>query len=152
MTPTRLTLIEGDSATYRISLATAPSADVMVTLTGTNAELEADDTTLTFTSQNWGNPQTVRLTAVTDSNTVMDQVTLTHTADAGYDSVTADLEVIITDSSPQLQFSSTEIELDEGGTTSYTVRLSARPIAEVTVMLSGHADTSLTVNPPCVDL
>ncbi len=147
LTPTRLTLIEGDSATYRISLATAPSADVMVTLTGTNAELEADDTTLTFTSQNWGNPQTVTLTAVTDSNTVMDQVTLTHSADAGYDSVTADLEVIITDSSPQLQFSSTEIELDEGGTTSYTVRLSARPIAEVTVMLSGHADTSLTVNP-----
>ena len=147
LTPTRLTLIEGGSATYRISLATAPSADVMVTLTGTNAELEADDTTLTFTSQNWGNPQTVTLTAVTDSNTVTDQVTLTHSADAGYDSVTADLEVTITDSSPQLQFSGTEIELDEGGTTSYTVRLSARPIAEVTVMLSGHADTSLTVNP-----
>ncbi len=147
LTPTRLTLIEGDSASYRVSLAAAPSADVMVTLTGTNAELRADDTTLTFTSQNWGNPQTVTLTAVTDSNTVMDQVTLTHSADAGYDSVTADLEVIITDSSPQLQFSSTEIELDEGGTTSYTVRLSARPIAEVTVMLSGHADTSLTVNP-----
>ncbi len=147
LTPTRLTLIEGDSASYRVSLAAAPSADVMVTLTGTNAELEADDTTLTFTSQNWGNPQTVTLTAVTDSNTVTDQVTLTHSADAGYDSVTADLEVIITDSSPQLQFSSTEIELDEGGSTSYTVRLSARPIAEVTVMLSGHADTSLTVNP-----
>ena len=147
LSTTRLTLIEGGSASYRVSLAAAPSADVMVTLTGTNAELEADDTTLTFTSQNWGNPQTVTLTAVTDSNTVMDQVTLTHSADAGYDSVTADLEVIITDSSPQLQFSSTEIELDEGGTTSYTVRLSARPIAEVTVMLSGHADTSLTVNP-----
>ncbi len=148
LSTTRLTLIEGDSATYRISLAAAPSANVvMVTIEGTNAELEADDTTLTFTSQNWGNPQTVTLTAVTDSNTVMDQVTLTHTADAGYDSVTADLEVTITDSSPQLQFSGTEIELDEGGTTSYTVRLSARPIAEVTVMLSGHADTSLTVNP-----
>ena len=148
LSTTRLTLIEGDSATYRISLAAAPSANVvMVTIEGTNAELEADDTTLTFTSQNWGNPQTVTLTAVTDSNTVMDQVTLTHSADAGYDSVTADLEVTITDSSPQLQFSGAEIELDEGGTTSYTVRLSARPIAEVTVMLSGHADTSLTVNP-----
>ncbi len=147
LTPTRLTLIEGDSASYRVSLAVAPSADVMVTLTGTNAELEADDTTLTFTSQNWGNPQTVTLMAVTDSNTVTDQVTLTHTADAGYDSVTADLEVIITDSSPQLQFSSTEIELDEGGSTTYTLQLSAEPAGTVTVALSGYDGTALAPQP-----
>ncbi len=147
LSTTRLTLIEGDSASYRVSLATAPSADVMVTLTGTNAELRADDTTLTFTSQNWGNPQTVTLTAVTDSNTVTDQVTLTHSADAGYDSVTADLEVIITDSSPQLQFSSTEIELDEGGSTTYTLQLSAEPAGTVTVALSGYDGTALAPQP-----
>ncbi len=147
LSTTRLTLIEGDSASYRVSLAVAPSADVMVTLTGTNAELQADGTTLTFTSQNWGNPQTVTLMAVTDSNTVMDQVTLTHSADAGYDSVTADLEVIITDSSPQLQFSSTEIELDEGGSTTYTLQLSAEPAGTVTVALSGYDGTALAPQP-----
>ncbi len=147
LSTTRLTLIEGDSASYRVSLAVAPSADVMVTLTGTNAELQADDTTLTFTSQNWGNPQTVTLTAVTDSNTVTDQVTLTHSADAGYDSVMASLTVELIDSTPQLSFSQTTIDLNEGDSTTYTLQLSAEPVGTVTVALSGYDGTALAPQP-----
>ncbi len=148
LSTTRLTLIEGDSASYRVSLAAAPSANVvMVTLTGTNAELRTDNTTLTFTSQNWGNPQTVTLTAVTDSNTVTDQVTLTHSADAGYNSVTASLTVELIDSTPQLSFSQTTIELNEGDSTTYTLQLSAEPVGTVTVALSGYDGTALAPQP-----
>jgi len=51
---------------YTIRLNTLPSADVVVTLTP-NAQVSINPSTLTFTPGNWGNNQTVTVTAVNDT-------------------------------------------------------------------------------------
>ena len=142
-----LNVTEGDMATYTVRLGTRPGTNVTVTITGQSGDLRVDSgTELTFTQSNWNEAQIITLTAVMDSNTTNDQVTLTHTA-SGYSAAPVDLTVTITDSTPQLSFSQTAVSVGEGGSTSYMVRLSALPVAEVTVMLSGHASTGLSVNP-----
>ncbi len=141
-----LTVIEGGSASYTVELGTRPSGDVTVALSGQGSTLRPDRSELTFDASNWDRAQTITLTAVMDSNTTLDQVTLTHTA-SGYGADPVGLPVAITDSTPQLMFSQTAVSVSEGGSTSYTLELSAEPVGTVTVTLSGHERTELTPEP-----
>ena len=82
-----------------VNLATQPSADVTVSIGGTSGtDLTLNNTSLTFTTSNWGMAQTLRVSAAQDSDATHDSATLTHTASGGgYDSVSADLPVTVTD-------------------------------------------------------
>ena len=93
--PRTLDVVEGRSATYEVSLATAPSANVTVTVSRTaNTALTVNPTTLTFTASNFNDTQTVTVSASEDSDFVPDNVQLTHTASGGdYGTVTATLRV-----------------------------------------------------------
>lgn len=51
---------------YTVRLNTLPSADVVITITP-DAQVTVNPTTLTFTPGNWGNNQTVTVTAVNDT-------------------------------------------------------------------------------------
>ena len=141
-----LSLIEGGSASYTVALGTRPSGNVTVALSGQGSALRPDRSELTFDASNWAQAQTITLTAVMDSNTTHDQVTLTHTA-SGYGADPVGLPVAITDSTPQLMFSQTAVSVGEGGSTSYMLELSAEPVGTVTVTLSGHERTELTPEP-----
>ncbi|NIX78086.1 Calx-beta domain-containing protein [Microvirga terricola] len=69
----------GASDTFRVALASAPTANVIITITG-NADIDRAPATLTFTPTNWQTPQTVTLTAVDDTlveGTETSNVTLT---------------------------------------------------------------------------
>ena len=90
---------EGGSESYTVALATRPSAQVTVTITGhADTDLTPDPTSLTFTTTNWATGQSVTVTAGHDDDTVNDQATLTHTAaGGGYASVAADLPVTVDD-------------------------------------------------------
>ena len=96
---------EGDEATYTVSLATMPEADVTVTITDANrAGADLTDATTgvyslstvsrVFTSSNWNVAQDVTITAhEDDTNFDPHTVTLTHTAassDTDYQSDPAD--------------------------------------------------------------
>jgi hypothetical protein len=72
--------------TYTIRLNTLPSADVVVTLTP-NAQVSVNPSTLTFTPGNWGNNQTVTVTAVND--TVVEG---NHTGTISHSVASADLD------------------------------------------------------------
>ncbi len=141
-----LTVIEGGSASYTVELGTRPSGDVTVTLSGQGGTLRPDRSELTFDASNWAQAQTITLTAVMDTNTDDDQVRLTHTA-SGYGADPVGLPVAITDSTPQLMFSQTAVSVGEGGSTTYTLELSAEPVGTVTVTLRGHERTELTPEP-----
>ncbi|MCY3805105.1 MAG: hypothetical protein OXG91_01260, partial [bacterium] len=134
----------GDAATYTVTLASAPTSDVIVDITGladTDLTLEPSSAQLVFTSANWNEPQTVTVTPGEDDDTVNDEATLTHTASGGdYDALTATLKVNTTDDdSPNLVLSEGTLEVGEGSSAGYTVRLATEPSATVTVAITGQA-------------
>ncbi len=97
LTPAALTVAEGASATYAVTLATEPTGNVTVTVTGTS-EVTVDRSTLSFTAGNWSVAQSVTLFAAPDDDMVNDLATLAHRARGGdYSSVTGSVAVTVTD-------------------------------------------------------
>ena len=101
LSETGLTVTEGDAAgsTYTVKLATQPTGEVIVTVSGhAGTDLTLDKTTLTFTVDNWDTAQTVTVKAGHDDDAANDTGTLTHTASGGgYASVSNTLPVTVTD-------------------------------------------------------
>ncbi len=82
-----------------MKLATEPSADVTVAVTGqASTDVSVDAATLTFTVAKWNDAQTVTVTASQDDDASNDEVTLKHTASGGdYGSVVLDVVVTVED-------------------------------------------------------
>ena len=81
--PKALTVREEDTtgASYTVVLDSQPTAGVTVTVAGhSGTDVTTSPATLTFTTSNWGTPQTVTVTAGDDADTTNDTVTLTHSA------------------------------------------------------------------------
>ena len=99
LSPTSLTVTEGDSATYTVALASQPTGDVTVTITGhSGTDVGLDRMTLSFTTSDWNTEQSVLASAGQDNDSDNDSVTLTHTASAAdYAGVEAALAVTVTD-------------------------------------------------------
>ncbi len=100
ISPTALTVAEGDSGTYTVVLTTDPGVPVTIT---PGIAPDGHDLTLTpggaltFTAANWNSAQVVTVAAAEDSDSVDDAATITH-AVTGYGSVTANpVTVTITD-------------------------------------------------------
>ena len=132
-----LELPEGGSQSYTVVLDTEPAADVTVAVTVLeDADIAVDETTLTFTADNWNTPQTVTVTATHDDDAVVDDpVPLTHVVSGGdYEGVTvASVEVSITeDDTPALTIADANAtESDEEIT--FTVQLNVASSLAVTV-------------------
>ena len=144
-----LTLAEGDRRTYRVALATQPTGEVTVTISGTaGTDLSLDDDRLTFTTENWSVAQTVRVSAEADLDAQDDAATLDHTARGGdYGLVRKGLPVTVTDDdTPDLVLSHTALSVAEGGGSDYTVALATQPTGAVTVTISGTAGTDLSLD------
>ena len=171
--PTGITAVEEGDEVYTVRLATEPSANVTVTISGhdgTDASLSGSDVSndeLTFTTDNWDTLQTVTVEADGDVDTVNDVVTLSHTAtstgDSDYDNLTIDprtgdpvtVTVTITDNdSPAVAINPTAFTVDEDDSASYTVKLVTRPSVDVTVTVTVPPNTgvSLTGGAPTSDL
>ena len=149
--PGNLTVAEDGSSTYTVALATQPSANVTVTVTGhTGSDLTLSAARLTFTPDNWGTPQTVTVTADADADGVDDQVTLTNTASGGgYGAAAAKLVAVTVtdDDAAAIVVKPPALTMSEGGSSSYTVELSSPPTAEVTVTVSAP-EADLTILSP----
>ena len=153
LSKTSLTVMEGDAAgsSYTVKLATEPTGEVTVTVSGhAGTDLSLDKTTLTFTEDNWATAQTVTVKAGQDNDGAADTATLTHTASGGdYASVSNTLPVTVTDDdTPAVVLGKTSLTVAEGDAagTSYTVKLATEPTGEVTVTVSGHAGTDLSLD------
>ena len=94
-----LTVPEGETATYTVALATLPTAEVTVRVTGVSGDLSLDRTRLMFTRGDWSDAQTVTVEAAEDDDTSTDPaVTLTHQASGGgYDGIVGELRVSVTE-------------------------------------------------------
>ena len=153
LSETGLTVTEEYSAgsSYTVKLATQPSGEVTVTVSGqAGTDLTLDKTMLTFTVDNWATAQTVTVKAGHDNDASNDTATLTHTASGGgYASVSNTLPVTVTDDdTAAIVLSETGLtvtEEDAAGST-YTVKLATQPSDTVTVTISGHDAADLTLS------
>ncbi|GAA0260397.1 glycoside hydrolase family 48 protein [Saccharothrix mutabilis subsp. mutabilis] len=102
ISPPTLNVRQGGTATFGVSLATAPSSSVTVTISRTgSADLTASPTTLTFTTANWATKQNVTVTSADNGG---DLGTATFTASAtGITSATATVTEIAKGSSDYTQ-------------------------------------------------
>ena len=150
VTPTVLTVVEGGSNTYTVRLSTQPTADVTVTVGGASGDVSVQPLSLTFTPQNYSTAQTVTVSAAEDPDTTTDaEVTLTHRASGGdYGSVSiAEVVVSVTENDTAgVAVTPTVLTVVEGGSNTYTVRLSTQPTADVTVTVGG-ASGDVSVQP-----
>jgi hypothetical protein len=86
--PTSLTVQQGSSGTFAVSLSSAPAANVTVSLSQSgDADLSASPVSLSFTTANWSTPQNVTVTAGTNSADAGGNATFTVAA-TGYTSGT----------------------------------------------------------------
>ena len=161
--PTTLTVTEGDAAgaSYTVVLASQPAGDVTIAISGhAGTDLTVSGTTLTnnvltFTTENWGTAQTVKVEAAEDGDATTDpDVTLVHEIssadDSAYDALAGQsVTVSITENDADgVTINPTTLTVTEGDAAgaSYTVVLTSQPAGDVTVAISGHAGTDLTVS------
>ena len=140
----------GDTETYTVSLAAAPTADVTVALASTDtAVATVSPAGLTFTATNWNQARTVSVTGVDDDVAGDRAATITHTAEGGgYNGSTGTVAVAVEDDDAEFDLSASSISVGEDGdTTQYTVRLSAVPTGPVTVALASTNPGVATVAP-----
>ena len=137
VTPTKLTVDEGDSASYTVVLTSEPTADVTVAVqVPEDVEVAVGETALTFTAENWNQTQTITVTAAQDADAVADEpVTIRHAVSGGdYDAVAAgSVEVtIIEDDTPRLLIANAAAAEGEEEV-AFAVRLSVLSSQTVTV-------------------
>ena len=152
VSPTSLPVVEGATAEYTVVLDTEPTGNVAVTVNDPtdNTDVTANPASLTFDENDWSTPQTVTVSAVQDADGVNETATVTHTVGgADYASETAsDVSVtVVDDETPGVTIAPTGISVLPGGSNEYTVVLDTEPTVQVTVTLTGHADTALSVSP-----
>ena len=162
---TQLTVREGSTASYTIKLNTQPTANVTVAIaegTGGNDDTSLRVTspsnkTLTFTPQNYGTAQTVRIRANSDADAVNGVRTINHTASGAAEfagktgSLTATGQdsqaAAVIDADSTRSGNQTSVSVNEGGGATYSVSLAAKPAANVTVATTVSGDGSFSVAP-----
>ena len=140
--PPALAVDEGDAAgaAYQVSLDTVPTGDVTVTVAPeAGTDVRAAPATLTFTPSDWGDGQTVTITAVDDDDSTTDlPAVVTHSAaGGGYGGLTGEAPVTVSVTETDLPGLTVTppaaATLTEGERHTYRVVLRTRPAGAVTV-------------------
>ena len=144
---------------YTVKLSSQPTSTVTVSVTVPSAHTDAvrvSTGSLTFFATIWNLPQTVTVTARDDSDTVSESgVEISHTvssSDSNYPSTLSAPSVLVnvTDDDSSLGsviVSRSSLDVDEGSTGSYTVRLSSAPSVNVTVRAASDDTGAVSVSP-----
>ena len=151
VTPTGLSVPEGGSGSYTVVLESEPAGTVTVAATvpaGTDVAVSPES--LTFTADDWSEPQEVEVRAAEDADAVADaEVTVSHEV-SGYGAVStaADVAVTVTENDTAgVAVTPTALTVPEGGRGSYTVVLVTQPDGAVTVTTAVPAGTDVAVSP-----
>ena len=148
--PTTLTINEGDESAYTVVLNTRPAHDVTITSTsGDESVATVRPTALTFTTDNWNQPQTITIVATHDDDAYDASTAITHAVN-GYDHVTTADHVQIAvndDDTAGVTVAPTTLTINEGDQDTYTVVLDSRPAANVTITPTSGDENIATVAP-----
>jgi len=152
-----MTTEDGGEAEFTVVLLTAPTADVTIALSSSDAsEGTVSPESLVFTSENWNAPQTVTVTGVDDAdvdgNQLYDVVTAAAVSDdAEYMDLDADDVAVINIDNETAGVTVDPltglVTTEAGGTDTFTVVLNSAPTADVTIPVSSSDDTEGGVSP-----
>ena len=134
---TAIAVDEGAMKDFTVTLSQAPAAPLMVSVgmpAAAAAKLAISTQTLLFTQSNFDQPQTVTLTGLADRDTVDEHADLALSA-TGVDPITVSATVhdldtlsLVTDVGV-----TSVVQIDEGGTATVHVHLSAQPTGDVSL-------------------
>ena len=146
--PDSLTILENDSGTFEVSLATRPSARVSVTVSsGDSGAVSVPSQALVFTTGDWSTAQSVTVEGVDDDDAGDESVTVTVTASGGdYGGETAEVDVSVTDGdTANLVVDPGSLPISENGSGTFEVSLATRPSAQVSVTVSSGDTGAVSV-------
>ena len=131
----------GATDSYTVVLTSQPTGSVTVTVSESSADFSVSDTSLTFTTVNWDQVQTVTVTAVNDSldEPSPEVASITHSASGGgYNSVTiTSVSVSVTDNDPRTSITIADgSAAEDAGSMNLSVTLSAPSAFTVSVPYS----------------
>lgn len=127
------TLLEGTSTDLSVRLAFEPAGTVIVDVASGNPSLvTVNQSQLTFTPATYATPQVVRVTAVHDVDLVGGTTPVSFNAAAQGLTTTRTINVM-DDDVQALEVTPATIAVNEGGTTTYSVRLVFQPATDVVV-------------------
>ena len=140
VSPTSLTVDEGETDTYTVVLDTEPTANVMIRVAANSAEVTVDPSDLTFTTSTWSTAQTVAAASIEDGvDEDAETVTVMHTVRGGdYAGLTADSVTVTVrdDDTREVIVSESSLTIEEGEDDTYTVKLMSAPTNDVTIGVS----------------
>ena len=144
-----LTIDEGDSGNFSVSLSSAPSGDVTITLTKSSPSLTLSPASLTFTTSNHSTAQQVTVTAAEDDDAIdiLDTITLRASGGINAPAVTKSIRMR-DDETAQFNLTTISLSLREGGQGTFGLRPDTRPSASITVSLtSSNPDITVDTDP-----
>ena len=142
VSPRELTIPEGTSKTFRVRLASKPSAEVHLALGSNNNDLSPSPASLALGPATWSAVQEVRVSIAQDDDATDEVATLTFAAtssDVAYHGIPVpDVSVDITDddNSGVRIVPNPHMSVAEGESATYTVVLLSQPMAAVAVAIS----------------
>jgi len=145
----KLSIGEGATASFRVRISAKPSSAVTAAINRVSGDDDINvqsPRTLTFTPDEWDRFQRVTLEADQDTDTINGSATIRVSAPG-----IANQDITVTEIDDDvLQFvidADEPIEVEEGGTASFQVKLSAEPSSEVTASVSYlSGDSDITVD------
>ena len=146
VSPTTLSVVEFDANAYTVALGTKPTANVTVTPSSSSTTNATVSGPVTFTPENWSTPQEITVNGVREGNS-----TISHTVasdDAKYADLTSDSVAVTVTAWKGLTVTPTTLSVVEFGASAYTVALSAKPTANVTVTPTSSSTANATVSGP----
>ena len=136
--PTELDINEGGEATYTVKLAKEPTHNVTVYVSTTSG-LSRSPSSLSFSTTNWNEAQTVTLTAGHDSDIEDETGQATHrvsSSDSGYHNLEVDpVEVSITDDDSRVEITAGQAQVNEGQPAPFTLTRTGNTSEGITVNL-----------------
>lgn len=156
VSPTKggVTSEDGDSMTFTVVLASRPKANVTIPVSSSDeGEGTVSTSSLLFTPSNWSSKQSVTVTGVNDSavdgsptyTVVLGNPTSTDTDYADINPPDVELTNTDNDTAGFVVSDAAGHTTEGGGTTTFTIRLTSKPTADVTISLTSSAPAEGTV-------
>ena len=155
VTPVTLNVNEEGFDEYTVVLTSQPTATVTVTPSTTSTEVTLSSA-LMFTASDWETPQTVRVNAPNDADTVKETLTIRHAVSGGdYGGLVtaADVGVTLVDNNTaSLNISTSGVTIKEGSTGTFQVKLNTQPSSNTPDITITSSNTAVaTVDPPTLE-
>ena len=146
LSATALSVTEGSSGSFTVRLAFDPGASTTVNLSSSDTGAAVPSpSTLTFTSADYTVAQTVTVSGLSDDDVANESLTVTVASQVASDQTVA---VTVTDDDTQaIVAAPTTLTVNEGSSTTLSVRLAFQPPSDVTITAASGATNVATVGP-----